>query len=216
MTKHKKKILLQILLIIGISVLNAQNSSFKKYLFEIDYKEEQFTGKGIDWILSKSDTTQFFLFGEQHGIKGIPELIGDIYEKLNRKSPFLLALEMDEWTTHKIFEKGIESVSAKNPYSVAFDYDSEFKLINKVNNTSEIWGLDQMVTAIHPFQRLVEIAPNENARCLAQGAFLKATLKMGEYLPQSHFEDFDALRTAFAENISTEANQILDHLKRSM
>lgn len=204
------------LLIIHPNYSYSQNDNLDKHLFEINLDSQKYSGEGVDWILKQTDSTQFFLFGEQHGIEGILDFVGDIYLKLNKKHPFKMALEMDEWTINRINTEGIDKITSRYPYSIAFDSDSELEFIKKVKNESEIWGLDQMVTAIHPYQRLVEIAPNETARRLAQGAFLKATLKTGEYLPQSHFKDFEALRKAFGDNVSDEANQILNHLKKSM
>ena len=205
-----------IVFLIGTNNSIAQDEELMNYLYPINTNNNQYFGLGVDWILNKSDSTQFFLFGEQHGIKGIPELASAIFTKLNVDSTYRLALEMDEWTTRKIYEEGLETIASKYPHSIAFDYDSDLELINSVKGKSEIWGLDQMVTAIHPYQRLTELAPNENARRLAQGAYLKAALKMGRYISQPHFDDFKALRNAFGSEISEEANLILNHLKTSM
>jgi len=213
---HKHFLLLTLIVISHTNIAFSQNQDSNKFFYEINLNSKEYSGEGLDWILSKNDTTQFFLFGEQHGVKGILDFVGNTYEKLNSKTSFQLALEMDEWTTDKINEEGVHRIASKYPYSIAFDSDNELAMINKVGEKSEIWGMDQMVTAIHPYQRLVELAPNENARRLAQGAFLKATLKMGEYLPESHFEDFETLRKAFGNDISAEVNQILNQLKKSM
>lgn len=194
----------------------AQKINVDTHLYAIYEEDTMYSGEGIDWMLHKSDSTQFYLFGEQHGIKGIPELVSSVYTKLNINDSFHLALEMDEWTTSKILKEGTDRIASKYPHSIAFDYDGDIALIKSAEKHSEIWGLDQMVTAIHPYQRLIEIAPNEQARRLTRGAFLKASLKMGEYLPQSHFEDFIAIRKAFGKDISKEADLILNQLKASM
>ncbi len=196
--------------------VQAQNENSDHYLYAINKKDQLYFGEGIDWILSKQDNTQFYLFGEQHGISGIPRLVHFIHTKLNEKESFNLALEIDGWSARKISEEGIDKIISKYPHAIAFDYDEEIKLIKSVEKSSEIWGLDQMITAIHPYQRLIELAPNENARRLAQGIFLKASLKMGRYLNQPNQSDFEAIKEAFGDNLSEEVMEILDHLETSM
>lgn len=209
-------ILLLVIFLTNVNALLAQDENLSGYLYPINKKEKVYSGVGIDWILRQSDSTQFYLFGEQHGIKGIPELVRSVYLKLNESELFQLGLEMDGWITDKISEEGIEEVAAKYPHSIAFDYDGEIALMKSTEKRSEIWGLDQMITSIHPYQRLIEIAPNKNAKRLARGAFLKASLKMGQYIKQPHYEDFGAIKNAFGNDISNEAAEILDNLKASM
>ena len=188
----------------------------EKYVYTISLENKTFSGEGVDWLIEKADNTKFILFGEQHGIEAVPRFTKTIYKKLNAQAPFHLALEIDAWTTESINEKGVNTFASNYPHAIAFDYDGEIDLIQAVEKESEIWGLDQMVTAIHPYQRLIELTPNENSRRLTQGAFLKAALKMGEYLPQSHFEDFKAIRKAFGKPLLPEAEKILDNLEKSM
>ncbi|MDY8134540.1 hypothetical protein [Aquimarina sp. 2201CG5-10] len=214
-----KSISISLFLIVALfntCLLIAQDKNSDHYLYSINKTDQIYSGKGIDWILNKRDTTQFYLFGEQHGISEIPKLVRFVHNILNEKEQFHLVLEMDEWSAHNISKNGVERVITKYPHSVAFDYDQEIALIKSAEKKSEIWGIDQMVTAIHPFQRLVELAPNESARRLAKGAFLKASLKMGNYLVEPHYDDFEAIKEAFGKELPSEAKEILDNLQISM
>ncbi|MGD8330855.1 MAG: hypothetical protein PVJ49_15610, partial [Acidobacteriota bacterium] len=79
-----------------------------------------------------------------------------------------------------------------------------------------VWGIDQMITAIHPLGRLVEIAPGMGDARMARGFYLKSLLKAGQYLRQGHYYDLGALRGAFAPTPGSEAELILDAAEVSM
>jgi len=187
------------------------------YLFTINSQDgETYSGDGIDWLLDRQDSTHFYLFGEQHGVSGIPKLIDFIHASLNEKQSYHLALEIDGWSAGKIMEMGVDEVFANYPFSIAFDYDEEIALIRSAEKRTPIWGMDQMLTAIHPYQRLAELASNETSRRLSQGAHLKASLNKGAYLRKSNYNDITALQEAFGEKADGEASQILDNLKLSI
>ena len=194
--------------------LFAQEQS--QYIYPIQQKNGSYSGEGIRWILNKKDSTQFYLFGEQHGISSIPKFISHIHSKLNEDGSYILGLEMGEWITYNISNSDLNQVISKYPHSIAFDYNEEIDLIRTAKKHTEIWGVDQMFTSIHPFNRLAEIAPNENARRLAQGAFLKASLNMGSYISTPNDQDLQKLKKAFGDHLSAEAQMILENLQISM
>jgi len=191
-------------------------------VYPISKIDDDYSGKGVDWILDHHNETQFILFGEQHGIKGIAEFVDYIYSSLSDSGSYHLALETDRWTTKQAEKKGVESFIRQYPHSIAFDSDGDLALMETAistdgNNPGHVlWGMDQIITAIHPFQRLAEIAPNIHARRLARAASLKATLKMGEYLREEHFRDLNVIEEAYGEEISAEASMIINDLRTSM
>jgi len=191
-------------------------------VYSISRMEGEYSGEGVEWLLDHHNETQFILFGEQHGVKGIAEFVDYIYSSLSDSGSYHLALETDRWTTDHVENMGVESFIREYPHSIAFDSDGDLALMETAISTygrssgQVLWGMDQMITAIHPFQRLSEIAPNAHAKRITRGASLKATLKMGEYLREEHFRDLDVIEEAFGEELSTVASLILNDLRISM
>lgn len=190
----------------------------KQVLFPIANQSDIYEGAGIDWILRRADSSQFVLFGEQHGVAGVAAFVTFIYENLQESSFNYLVLETDGWTTQRSTATGVIPFTKKNPHSIAFDSNDDLTLMQSAidNNpkiTTPIWGIDQMQTAIHPFYRLTEIATTSRQKKLARGAFLKASLKMGHYTRQNHRQDIDVLEKVFAKNSNQEKNQIFRELK---
>ncbi len=196
--------------------LETRENHSVSYIFPIEKSNNVYSGEGIDWVINKRDSTQYYLFGEQHGISDIPAIVGFLHNTLSQYEDYQLALEIDKWTAQKIAELGVKNVVVQYSFSLAFDYDEEIELINAIEERGNIWGLDQMLTAIHPYRRLAELAPNENARRLAQGAFLKASLRAGAYLREPHFSDVNSLRDAFGQTAADEAKLLMDQIELSM
>ncbi len=192
------------------------------FLHPIEQTDAGYTGPGVEWVLSKGIESRFLLFGEQHGVEGIAQFVAFVYDRLNGEGYHHLALEVDRWTTSRIEQDGLSAFIQKYPHSLAFDTNGDLELIattlrnDTTKNPQTLWGLDQMITAIHPFQRLETIAPNMSAARLARGASLKASLKMGEYLRQDHYQDLERLQEAFALQTGSEAALILEDLQTSM
>jgi len=192
------------------------------FLHPIEQTDAGYTGPGVEWVLSKGIESRFLLFGEQHGVEGIAQFVASVYDRLNGEGYHHLALEVDRWTTSRIEQVGMSAFIQKYPHSLAFDTNGDLELIatalrnDTTKNAQTLWGLDQMITAIHPFQRLETIAPNMSAARLARGASLKASLKMGEYLRQEHYRDLERLQEAFAPQTGSEAALILEDLQTSM
>jgi len=190
-------------------------------IYPISVQGTDYRGEGISWLINRADTSQYLLFGEQHGVAGIAELVTYLYRQLNDKGYQYLALETDPWTVSRCAELGVYTFTRKNPHAIAFDADGDLQLMQSAIDLnsdldSPVWGLDQMQTAIHPFQRLTEIAENPRQKRIARGAYLKAVLKMGRYTRQEHQRDLDVIEQVFAENPSGEKDTILRELSQTM
>ncbi|WP_424963196.1 hypothetical protein [Ekhidna sp.] len=190
-------------------------------IYPISVNENDYQGSGVKWIIDRADSCQFVLFGEQHGVKGVAEFVIFINKQLDKKGFDYLALETDGWTTSKSAKLGIDKFTRKYPHSIAFDSNGDLELMQSAVDMhpdleTPIWGLDQMQTAIHPFQRLIELANTNEQKKVARGAFLKATLKMGRYTRQNHQKDLEVLKQVFEGNPSEEKDQILKELQQTM
>lgn len=202
-------------LLLSLNTLFGQET--QPYIFKIKMENNEFSGEGIDWLFEHQKDYHFYLFGEQHGIKPLGDYLSFTLDRLKRAGSYHLGLEMDPWTTYRINSEGTEAFISKFPNSIAFGYDGELKMIAKaMEEDFHLIGLDQMLTAIHPFQRLIELSNNSLQTRLVRGAFLKASLKMGEYLREEHFEDIKKLKAVFSDHKSPEVHQILKELESSM
>lgn len=142
---------------------------------------------GADWIL----------FGEQHGVAGLGELVA---AALPLAAPDALALEMGPWVAEELARRSVSAVVRTAPFSFAFDDDGEFALLEAAATAPggriPAWGLDQEITAIHPLAALAGEGRTTADRRLARGVALAAVLRMGLYVRERHDADLRALRTA--------------------
>jgi len=197
--------------------VDGQNADSESFLYPIEINDSIFSGPGMDWMLANARQSQYFLLGEQHGVEHLGNFTGFTLTQLSSWGYNRLGLEMDSWTIQRMEETGVNGFISQYPHSVAFGYDGELRMIqNALDANMNLAGLDQMVTAIHPFQRLVVLSQTTEQRRLSRGAFLKASLKMGEYLREEQFRDLDQLTSVFANHPSDEVKQILNELRISM
>lgn len=206
----------------SVCLIAPQNTTVAQVVHPITPAGDDYSGDGMTWIMDRAEGAQFVLFGEQHGVGGIAEFVASVYASLRASGFPHLALEMDGWTSSMLDCEGVESFIQRYPFAIAFDADGDLDLIAQAIDQDAacsgtvLWGLDQMVTAIHPFERLAAIAPGPGARRLARGAALKSTLKMGEYLREEHFRDLEALERALGDDATEEATMIVSDLATSM
>lgn len=191
------------------------------YSFPIQIDDGKLAGTGGEMIIEESKQVQFLLFGEEHGVDRIPDVVAATYATLYQAGFQFLALEMGPWFADRVSRVGVDVALESYPHSLAFDYDGTVDLLKIVESRFKgtgdaFWGLDQSVTAIHPFARLAQILPTAHARRAARGLFLKSALQAGEYLPNDHSADLKALRGLAGPQISDEAALILDSLETSM
>ncbi|MEL6675870.1 MAG: hypothetical protein AAFR61_26925 [Bacteroidota bacterium] len=190
-------------------------------LYPFQSTEGGFEGPGLDWVLDQAQGRQFVMFGEQHGVEGVARLVDVVYQALASRGYRHLVLETDSWTTSQLNQGGLEAFLQANPFSIAFDYDEDLALTETAlaeadSVPSTLWGVDQSFIAIHPYDRLRELAHTGPARRLAKGAFLKATLRMGRYIREEHRADLIPLKAVFADCPDPEAAEILEELEASM
>ncbi len=159
------------------------------------------------------------MFGEQHYVDGVAETVQVALRQAQAQEDVHLVLENGTWIAARCSARGEDAIAAvrRFPHSFTFDSNGDLDLLRQAATRPHdefVWGLDQMQNAIHPLDRLVEIAPDSRAARLARGAFLKAALRFGRYSRQDHARDIDALRDAFGDE-SPEAAGILDELAKT-
>ncbi|MCE7991015.1 MAG: hypothetical protein HEP71_03510 [Roseivirga sp.] len=198
----------------------AQVPDLKPFTYLIDKAENQYSGSGYDWILSNAEDKQFLLFGEVHGVEDVPLLVEQLYEKLHSSGFKHLILEIDAVTAQQLSELSLEEFVSRYPHNIAFDYDGELQLMDKVlsMNPDEqvIWGVDQMITAIHAFQVLEKVAKGQKTKRICRGLHIKAALKGGRYISRENFEDMDQLEKLFENEGNEEGLSIVKQIRTSM
>lgn len=212
---------LLIMVLSGISPrAYAQGPELKPFTYLIDEQEGEYSGPGYDWIVSNAVNKQFLLFGEVHGVEDVPKLVEQLYDKLHSKGFKHLILEIDATTTQQLSRLSLQDFIGRYPHSIAFDYDGELRLMERVQamnpNEQAIWGMDQIVTAIHAFQILEKVAKSQKTKRVCRGLHIKATLKGGRYISQEHFEDLDQLEKLFDKEVNEEGLDIVKQIRTSM
>jgi len=192
------------------------------HVYPVSASDTGFSGPGMDWIIDSAEGTQFVMFGEQHAVDAIPRFVADAYERLHAEGFDHLALETGPWIALMLSSLPVDEVIERYPYSITFDYDGELELLRRAQALGNpdsgrlFWGIDQVITAIHPYERLVEISSGPRGARMARGFFLKATFKAGQYLRQGHYYDTGALRGVFEPLPGSETEMIIDGVEVSM
>ena len=204
----------------GQQVASEYESVLQESVFPVKVENNQISGAGADWLTSKSEKCQFVLFGEQHGVVGLPNIVSASYGKLYQSGFHYFVMERGPWISRLLARNGVEQTVAQYPYAIAFDYDGEVELLKNVESKFDgvgdaFWGVDQSLTAIHALHRLSEILPTYSARRASRGLFLKDAIQGGRFLNRDHSSDIQALRELAGEDIDEEAAMILDALEKS-
>lgn len=200
--------------------VKAQDVNLGDYIHLIEREGSQYSGPGMDWILSHASDRQFVLFGEPHGVEDVPRMVGDIYGRLQTYGFKHLILEIDATTTDLLTDIPLSEFIARYPHSIAFDYDEELQMMDKVQSAypgeQVIWGMDQMTTAIHAFQILEGVAKKVKTKRVCRGLHIKAALKAGRYISEENFSDLDKLQELLEEEENSEGLEILSQIRTSM
>lgn len=191
-----------------------------KHTYALELAANRIQGPAIDWIRRSASDCQFVLFGEQHGVAGLPEIVSAIYSELQPEGFDSLIMERGPWVAQQLSRRGVSVTLREFPHAVAFDYDGEVQLLRNVESLfngkgDAFWGVDQSLTAIHGLKRLSEILPTHASRRAANGLFLKDALQGGRFLSQENSADIKMLRQLAGAKIGKEAELILGALETS-
>lgn len=199
---------------------SGQNVNLRDYVHLIERDGSHYSGPGIDWILSYAVDKQFILFGEPHGVEDVPRMVEDFYGRLQTHGFKHLILEIDATTSQQLAEAPLTEFIGRYPHSIAFDYDGELQMMEKVQSAypgeQVIWGMDQMTTAIHAFQILEDMAERIKTKRVCRGLHMKAALKGGRYIGQENFRDLDELEKLLQEEENARGLNVLSQIRTSM
>ena len=154
---------------------------FKENRHSLRLSDGLLSGPGADLLLQGAAGTQFFVLGEQHNAREIPEFTSALFRQLNRLHGYRhLALEQDPVATARASAAplrgrldGIASFARRYPAAFTFRTDQELTMIAEAGRIHKlerpVWGLDQVFGATHVVDRLVEIAPDPRTRARTAG-----------------------------------------------
>jgi hypothetical protein len=208
-------------------------------LYQFKVENGVFTGSGANVIKEIIPGSQFLLVGEQHGISEPALFTETLFQEAIQFKYSYLAIETDPFVAKKLESTIRESQEAvfeflkTYPGSVPFYATQEdLKLVQtavslSAANESVLWGVDQVFLGAPRllFSRLSEMAPDPNARQMAEEYYEKAQsafVKFAEtgnpgnlMMVQLTEDDFQNLYDAFGTDSSRETFKMINGLKES-
>lgn len=195
---------------------------------------EGIRGPGADMLIAAGREASFFALGESHLNRETPALAAALLAALAPAGYSVLAIEtgpmIAEHAQAELRAGNTESLArllAETPFTAPFiDHAPEFELLEtSVGLGYDLWGLDQVFAGGARFNlaRLVELAPNPEARGMAEDALNRARegfirfAQSGDssagFLQSTDAPGYSALRSAFSG--VDEASRIIDELAAS-
>ena len=207
----------------------------------LKFEAGRLSGAGATFLLNEAKAAQFFLIGEDHGIAEMPELTAALFQDIYPFGYRRLAVEAGPITARQLTKLAAAPDAAaafgafnrENPFALPFFYwREEAAMLATVMKTTKgandtFWGLDQefVVSPKLHFKRLVEIAPDKQAKDVAGGYYeqtrtevermIKAKNPSLNFFAAAKDEDFKRLNDAFKPKPGSEAAEILAELKVS-
>lgn len=237
----KFSILFCFLLLTGITF--SQDSllveALKKNTYLIKVLNDRFSGEGAPVLRKAMEDQQFLLVGEQHGIQEVGEFTKALFLEGQPQGFDYLCIETDPFIAEKLEAlvkddlAALKSFCKEFPMAIPFynneeDFDFLQKAIKNSNGEGPIlWGVDQVFAAAprYLFARLAEIAPNKEAKTLAeqylrQGkegfeAFLKTQDQSKSLMATLGPEDYKKLFAVFGKKEQSESTQILKGIQKT-
>lgn len=206
--------------------------------YEIRLEGGRFTGPGAGLLLNEASRAQCLLLGEEHNALEIPQLVGALFDTLQKQAGYhYVALEQDPLTMELASRapmrgqvEALAAYSRRYPFAFTFVSDQELAMIAHIGAVSRghadpIWGLDQSFGAAHSLDRLLAIGGprvSPAARALAMHyrdtAMAKERvrdLEKFDYMAAEKTENFARLDSLWAPAPGSDAAFILDNLASS-
>ena len=234
-----KTVIVGVLLVVLMGIATAQDVSLsdelKKQSMSLTLVEGTLQGPGTEFLVREGAASRFVFVGEDHGLADVPQFCAAYFGELKKSGFDHLAVEVGPESA-KLLERmaghnGIEAIQSfdhKYFFSLPFyGWREEAEMLSSlVSNGMNLWGLDQefILSPSFHFQRLLELAPDENARKVAAEYLEKSNAAdkqmVAEKNPSVVFmasatkEDFQKLSGAFGEK-NPEAARIIRELEVS-
>ncbi len=193
-------------------------------------------GKSTSILQDAVIGSQFVLIGEQHGIVEVGQFSDRLYAMAQREGYRHLALEVSPFMAEELEKKvkmGKDSLMALDqhlPFSIPFyNNKNDFSMLANAldQEGNDYWGLDQ-VFIVEPrslFGKLMDIAPNDEARALAKQYYEQGRMKINNAMKSGKFdevilfqlteEDYQALDKVFPTEENLLASEIIEHLRKT-
>lgn len=210
------------------------DAALAEHVEAMSLDEDDLAGPGARRLIDEGREAAFFALGESHLNVETPRLVAALLGALKPAGYAALAIETGPMIAEHAeaeFRAGrrdeLAGLFAEVPFTAAFiDHAPEFELIERaVELGYDLWGLDQVFIGGARFNldRLVELAPDDEARKLAAAALERAErgyarfAESGDsadgFLVTATEADYDSLRAAF-DGVA-EGKRILDELAAS-
>ena len=221
---------------IGFLLAASLDALLRANAYPFTIADGKLSGPGATLIESRTEGVQFVALGEEHNRRGVHEFGAALFQYLAQNRGFqYLTLEEDPYICHLVSQAarrhgtaGVLDLARRYPNAFHMYTESEFDMIGRVAQlstapTDPIWGVNQVFGAMHIYQRLAEIAPDANARAIAQRLldqskeyeaerFQKNLLYMSAV---AKLEDFNRLREAFHPVSGSEADFLIAQMTLS-
>lgn len=191
-----------------------------------------FTGAGWNHLIHKGIEADYFLVGEEHGIREIPVITKELFKSLHSEGYKYFAIETGPISAELITnllekdEKAVDEFFTRYPFSIPFySWKEELELLRTVGKLSKtdrtFWGLDQeFILAARPlFDRYKNSFSDpsylEGEVSKAHAGYRKIVEQRqqdGIWLVNQNEESWAHLRNLAA---TPEAMQLIEELKKS-
>jgi hypothetical protein len=204
----------------------------QRHVFEMD-EEGRLAGPGARLLVDAGREARFFLIGEEHGVAEIPLVTAALYRALAPHGYRHLAIEIGDGlaaTLNRVLldggDEGLIAWQRDHPPGVPFyAWREDASLLQAVVDDSGgrddvLWGLDYDIVADrHALARLVELAPDQTARRLAESVRARADSAFEQAMATGNpgllfmfggpTDVYAELRAAYSPEAGSEADRLI-------
>ncbi len=150
------------------------------------YTATGLSGPGADFLKAQTTRSQFVLLGEAHMDHEVPIFAGGLFSMLHAAHGFRhLVVEQDPLAMEDALSPGLRGEAEKlaahakrYPTLFEFDSDEDLTLLAEIGRLipgpDAIWGVEQATGAVRALEELAGLAPNADARRLAETLLAEA------------------------------------------
>jgi hypothetical protein len=215
---------------------NALNKLLRTNSHPVKIQDGNLTGEGAKLLASAMNNVQFVALGEVHNRKAVHKFGGAFFRMLHSQYGFnYLALEEDPYlgklssaASRKNGREEMIKLALRYPNAFHLLTEDELEMIGDIGKLSQaksdsIWGLNQVFGGTHIYERLLQIAPDANARAVAQ-KLLNSALEYEKerFQKNEHYvagvakpADFEQLKSAFLPKSGSEAEWLINQISLS-
>ncbi len=162
----------------------------------IEFDSQRLTGPGAEFLVDQGSKSQFFVLGEQHYTREMPQVTTALFRMLQSEADYqFLALEQDPLMAMTVAAKPLRGDEAaildyarRYPNAFTFETDQEIEMISEVSASSNamanpVWGVDQIFGILHVLDFIRPCARNSTA-----GARIDTLVEFARPFERNRFE----------------------------